>query len=236
MNSTKCLAELKFLIIISFICYPWSDTFALNNDTAVQDTLKEDQTLYNGKIWRNIYYLIKEDQFLFSKEFLPGTVSVRGKLFPGVLLKYDIYRDELITPVDKGILLQLNKERIDSFSLSFQNITYRFVKAEEDSVKGDKYFFNVIYKGNTVLLVRYTKKIEKMAVEGKYDRFYQISRIYLENGNGLFQVTGKRDLMKLMDEHKAAVSDYIKTNKIRLSEKTPESFIPVVRFYDSLSQ
>jgi len=236
MSLTKYTTELKFLIIILFIFYPWSTTFALNKDTSVQDTLKEDQTLYNGKIWRNIYYLIKEDQFLFSKEFLPGTVSVRGKLFPGVLLKYDIYRDELITPVDKGVLLQLNKEWIDSFSLSFQNKTYRFIKAEEDSVKGDESFFNVLYHGNTALLVRYTKKIEKMAVEGKYDKFYQISRIYLEKGNGLFQVTGKRDLMKLMPEHKTAISDYMKINKIRVSEKTPESFIPVIRFYDSLSQ
>jgi hypothetical protein len=220
-----------------FICYPWSNSFALNKVTAVQDTIKEDQTLYNGKIWRNIYYLIKEDQFLFSKEFLPGTVTVRGKLFPGVLLKYDIYRDELITPVDKGILLQLNKERIDSFSLSFQNKTYRFVKAEEGSVTGDKSFFNVLYKGgNTALLVRYTKKIEKMAVEGKYDKFYQTSRIYINKENGLFQVTGKKDLIKLMAEHKTAISEYMKTNKIRVSEKTPESFIPVIRFYDSLSQ
>lgn len=233
---TKYKTGSKFLILMLFIFYPCSSTFALNKDRAVQDTLKEDQTLYNGKIWRNIYYLIKEDQFLFSKEFLPGTVSVRGKLFPEVLLKYDIYRDELITPVDKGVLLQLNKERIDSFSLSFQNKTYRFIKAEEDSVKGDESFYNVLYQGNTALLVRYTKKIEKMAVEGKYDKFYQISRIYLDKGNVLFPVAGKKDLMKLMAEHKTAVSAYMKTNKIRVSEKAPESFIPVVRFYDSLSQ
>jgi hypothetical protein len=42
--------------------------------------------------------------------------------------------------------------------------------------------------------------------------------------------------MKLMPEHKTAISEYMKTNKIRLSEKAPESFIPVIRFYDSLSQ
>jgi hypothetical protein len=236
MSLTKYTPELKFLIILFFVFYPVSNILAVNKDITVQDTLKEDQTLYNGKIWRNIYYLIKEDQFLFSKEFLPGSVSVRGKLFTGILLKYDIYRDELITPVDKGVLLQLNKERIDSFSLSFQSKTYNFIKAEEDSVKGDQSFFNVLYEGNTALLVRYTKKIEKMAVEGKYDKFYQISRIYLNKGNGLFQVTGKKDLLKLMPEQKTAISEYMKINKIRVSEKSPETFIPVVRFYDSLKK
>jgi hypothetical protein len=39
-----------------------------------------------------------------------------------------------------------------------------------------------------------------------------------------------------MPEQKTAVSEYMKINKIRVSEKTPETFIPVIRFYDSLSQ
>ena len=50
------------------------------------------------------------------------------------MLKYDIFKDELLTPVDPGGILQLNKEMIDSFSLSFQNKTYRFEKIQEDSL------------------------------------------------------------------------------------------------------
>lgn len=227
--------ELKFLIILFFILYSGSNIFAVNQFIADRDTLKEDQNLYNGKIWRNLYYMIKGDQFLFSREFLPGTVSVRGKVYTDILLKYDIYRDELITPVDNGVILQLNKERIDSFSISFQSKTHRFLKALEDSTRDDRSFFNVLYNGKTSLLVRYTKKIEKMAVDGQFDEFYQISRIYLDRGKGLFQVTGKKDLMKFLPEHKVAINEYIKINKIRVSEKMPESFIPVISFCDSLN-
>lgn len=224
--------ELKFLIIFFyFICYEcnaWA-----GNQTIAGDTISDNQTLYNGKIWRNLYYLIKEDQFLFTKEFMTGTVSVKGKLFSEVLLKYDIYKDELITPVENGVILQLNKERIDSFSLNFQNQTYRFLKAH-DRIKTDHSFYNLLYNGKTSLLVRYTKKIDKMAVEGKYDKFYQTSRIYLDKGDGLFEVTGRKDLMEFVKEHKEAVSGYMKINKIKVSDKAPESFIPVIRFYDSL--
>lgn len=46
-----------------------------------QDTLKENQILYNGKLWRNHYYKIREDQFLFSKEFLSGNLSINGQSF-----------------------------------------------------------------------------------------------------------------------------------------------------------
>ena len=234
------MKECKFLFIIVFIFYPGWNLFAVNKDlsspfsTALQDTVKEDQTLYNGKIWRNLYYLIKEDQFLFSKEFLPGSVWVRGKLFTNIPLKYDIYKDELITPFDEGKLLQLNKEMIDSFSLSFQNTKYRFIKVMEDSLKGTNSFFNILYKGKTSLLVKYSKKIDKMAVEGKYDEFYLIRKVYLDMGNGLLQVTGKKDLLKYLPENQAKVKEYMKTNKLRISEKTPGSFLPVIRFYDSL--
>jgi hypothetical protein len=229
----------KFLFIILFIFYPGWNLYAVNKDLSrshnpVQDTIREDQTLYNGKIWRNLYYMIKEDQFLFSKEFLPGSVWIRGKLFTNVLLKYDIYKDELITPFDDGKLLQLNKEMIDSFSLSFQNTKYRFIKAREDSLKETKSFFNILYNGKTSLLVKYSKKIDKMAVEGKYDEFYLIRKVYLDMGNGLLQVTGKKDLLKYLPEKQAQVKEYMKINKLRVSEKTPGSFLPVIRFYDSL--
>ena len=79
------------------------------------------QILYNGRAWRNLYYKIKGDQFLFSPEFLPGSVTIEGKTFSNLQLKYDIYNDELIIITDNGIILQLNKEMIDLFSMIFDN-------------------------------------------------------------------------------------------------------------------
>ena len=46
--------------------------------TNVNDTI-DIQLLYNGRAWRNLYYKIRGDQFLFSTEFLPGSVTVEGK-------------------------------------------------------------------------------------------------------------------------------------------------------------
>lgn len=242
MSSSKIMIlRFSFLTLLLISTFYGSELYAQMSGSAIktgmdaeQDTITDNQLLYNGKMWRNQYYLVKEDQFLYSKEFLPGSISMRGRSFSGVFLKYDLYKDEILTPTQDGIL-QINKEMIDSFSLSFQNRKFDFIKLQEDSLKKSSTFYNVVYKGKTALLIRYYKKIDKLAVEGKYDQFYQVSRVFLFKGNKLLQVTGKKDLLNSMGEDKAVIKEFMKANKIRVSEKDPASFIPVVKYYDSLN-
>jgi len=201
-----------------------------------QDTLKENQILFNGRIWRNLYYLVEGDQFLFSREFLPGSLTIRGKTFSNIYLKYDIFMDEVLTPADQGGILQLNKEMVDSFSLFFQNKSYLFIRLQEDSLKRSSRYFNVLYKGKTVLYVSYRKKIDKLAVEGKYDKFYQLIRIYFVKDNIFSQIDNKGDLIRILVEYKGMIKKYIKNNELDVSKKEPESFVPVIRYYDSISR
>jgi hypothetical protein len=203
------------------------------NDT---DTLKENQILHNGRIWSNLYYLVEGDQFLFSREFLPGTLTISSKTFSNIYLKYDLFKDEILTPVDPGGILQLNKEMVDSFSLFFQNKTYKFIRIKEESLKQSYAYYNVLYKGKTALYVNYSKKIDKLSVEGKYDKFYQITRIYFIKDNTFYPISGKKDLIRLFAEHKEKIKRFIKDNKLDVSEKEPESLIPVIEYYDSISQ
>lgn len=236
------MSRFNLLVVIYFIFFTRADLFGIIPGSSEplpvivsqQDTLKENQNLYNGRIWRNLYYLVKGNQFLFSKEFLPGSLSINGKTYANIFLKYDIYKDEILTPVDLGGILQLNKEMVDSFSVSYQNKTYRFIKMQEDST-GQKRYFNVLFNGKTTIYIKYNKKIDKLA-EGEYDRFYQIVRTYLVKDNIIFPITGKSDLLKILIENKELIKNYIKKNKLKVSEKVPESFIPVIRYYDSLNR
>ena len=238
------MRRLIILILIFFVFFTGSDLFGIARgyygqlyiNTGLQDSIKENQVLYNGRLWRNIYYLVQDDQFLFSKEFLPGSLSVRGQTFTNIPLKYDLFADEILTPVDPGGILQLNKEMVDSFSISFQNKTYQFIKLQEDSLKGSQRYFNVLYKGRTGLYLKFTKKIGKLAVEGKYDKFYQLIRISFVKDNIVYPIRRKSDLLKVLIEDKALIKSFIKKNKLDITEKNPESFIPVIRYYDSLNQ
>ena len=200
------------------------------------DTLKENQILFNGRVWRNLYYRVKEHQFLFSKTPLPGSLTINGKTFKNISIMYDIYNDEILTATNHGSVLQLNKEMVDSFAIIFEYKTYKFTKIQEDSVKGFKGFVNVLYKGKTALYVKYKKEIELLSADDTFDKFYQTHRIYFVKDSVVNLVTGKREFFNLMDEYKVPIRSFIKKNRLKMSKSNPESFVPVVQFYDSISQ
>jgi hypothetical protein len=200
------------------------------------DTLKEDQILYNGIAWRNQYYMMKGDQFLFSKEFLPGSLTINGNFYQNILINYDIYNDEILTPKNHGNIVQLNKEMVDSFTLVSGGVIYRFVNTQEDSLPEIKGYANELYRGKCILFVKYKKEIQQLAVDDKYDLFYQTFRIYLLKEGKINQITGKKGLLKLLQDEKNQVKSYMKKNRLRVTKKEPASFIPVIRYYDSLSR
>jgi hypothetical protein len=197
--------------------------------------LKEDQILYNGKLWHNLYNNIKGDQFLFSKAYLQGSLTIDGKLYNNLSISYDIYNDEIITTSNNGSILQLNKEMVDSFTMVFEFKTYMFKNTLEDSLTGIKGYVNVLYKGKSALYVKYKKEIQLLAVDDKYDLFIESFRIYFLKDGIVHQLNNKSDLLKILYQDKTQIKDFIKKNRLKISKKVPESFVPVIRYYDSIS-
>jgi len=145
---------------------------------------------------------------------------------------YDIFNDEILIPFNKGGVLQVNKLMVDSFTIVYINKKYDFIKLQIDSLDS---FVNTIYKGKSALYIRYTKKIEKSADQGKYDQFYQVNQTLFVKDNKVFPIKGKRDLLNALQDDIESVKDYIKKNRIKITEKNPESFVPVIRYLDSIN-
>jgi hypothetical protein len=201
--------------------------------TNVNDSI-DIQVLYNGRAWRNLYYKIRGDQFLFSTEFLTGGVTIDGKTFNKLLLKYDIFNDELLIITDHNIILQLNKEMIDLFTIKYQDRIFNFKRLNADSLNTLSGFVNVLYDGGTSLYVKYRKEILLLAVENKYDMFNQVNRIFIEKNGRIYRIDSKRELLKLLEDQKRMVHSYIRSSKLRISRRNPDSFKPVIEYYDKL--
>jgi len=231
----KSLMRRKILLCsaISLITV-WSSAIDFFSAGPTSDTI-DIQMLYNGRAWRNLYYRVKGDQFLFSPEFLQGSVTIEGKLFENIPLKYDIYNDEILTISDNGIILQLNKEMIDQFTMKYENQVLSFRNLVADTVSSLSGYVNVLYDGGISLIIKYRKEILTLAVENKYDMFNQISRVFVEKDGEITKVDSKGELIKLLEDQKHLVRSYIRSNKIRVSRKYPESFKPVIQFYDKLN-
>ena len=159
---------------------------------------------------------------------------MNGKSYNNIGINYDIYNDEIITKTNLGNLLQLNKEMVDSFTLVSGIDKYRFINIKVDSLQGLKGYVNILYEGKSALIVKYKKEIELLAVDDKFDLFFQTYKIFLIKNGIASQISNKKDLLKVFDEKKAQIKEFVKRNKIKVSKKDPQSIIPVVRYYDTL--
>lgn len=225
-----------------FILFLFSQSSLADDNTVVipcqgvaseQDTAWT-QVLYNGRLWRNIHYLVKGDQFLFTPGLLTGTVTIEEKVFRNVFLSYDIYNDELLAMNDKDIMIQLNKEKIEDFTLDYNLRTYKFKNLDSDSLSYLNGFVNVLFQDGIALVVKHRKVILMLAVDNKYDAFSESHRIYIRKDGDYNLIRGKGDLLKLFDDHKKQVRQFIRTNHHNISRKDPDSFIPVVEYYNNL--
>jgi len=233
-------------VLLIFIISLTAENFASANfptlnrgwiqEYSCQDTVSESQALYNGRIWRNLYYLVDGNQFLFSNEFINGTVTISGKSFSNVAIKYDAFKDELLTPYEHGKILQLNKELVDSFAFNFNGKHYHFIRIREDKSENPGGYFRVIYSGKSALYLKYIKKINKLSISGESESFYQSERLYLVKNGQFIAVSGKGDLLRAMDDKRDQVKSFIRKNKTKVSEEEPENIVPVIKYYDSLSK
>lgn len=204
----------------------------LESDKSVtQDTLRDNQLLYNGRIWRDLNYMVQGDPFLLTDSFVQGDLTVKGKKFSGINLKYDIYKDEVLIQMSSGRILQLNKAMVDSFSFTWENMKYNFTRLSEDNALG---YLHVLYSGRSALYVKYRKKIGKLAEQGKFDKFYQTDQAYYLKNGIIHPLSGKKDLEIALKSDNDLIKGFIRKNKLKIKKSNPESYIPVIRYLDNI--
>jgi hypothetical protein len=206
------------------------------SDQGSQVPQQDIQLLYNGRVWRSLYYNIRGDEFLFSKDFIKGNVTINGKTFNNIDIKYDIYNDEIISFVVLGTYIQLNKEMVTGFDLIFNNIKYKFTNITGDSTSSLTGYANVLYQGKSALYLKFRKEIKELAVDNKYDAFIQRQSLYVLKGGVYYRISGKKDFYKVLKDKKSQIRDFVGKENIKVRKKKPESFVPVLEYYDSLNQ
>jgi hypothetical protein len=199
-----------------------------------QDSIYERQLLYNGRVWRNLYSNIAGGEYLYSNDWITGEVIINDIVFKNLPIRYDIYNDQVITSLNQGIFVQLNKELVNGFVIPFENRINIFENFGYGQGNYQYGYCQVLYKGNVSLLVKHSKFIKILAVQNRYDEFYENQIIYVLKDDKFFRISRKKDLIGMFSDKKSQVMNFIRTNKIRMRKKNPDSFIPVVKYYDNL--
>lgn len=200
-----------------------------------QDTsLFEKQLLFNGRIWKNQYSAVVGDEFFLTKEWIEGEVNINDAEFKGIPLKYDIYNDQLISIINAGTFIQLNKELIKDFTLSYEDKKYHFENFGEIPDNTFKGFGQVLYSGKISLILKYFKEIKELAVQNRYDKFTENKNLYILKDGVFYRISGKHELLKTLSDKEEELQSFIRENKIRVRKSNPDSFIPVLEYYNNL--
>jgi hypothetical protein len=227
------LTPVLFLILSRSI-FPEFIQSAPVNSTVIQQNPSDKRLLLNGRIWLNQYSKAVGDQFFLENTFIKGSVTFNGQRFNNLDLQYDITNDELLLSIESYPVIIMNKEMVDSFSLVFGNRNYHIINTGTDTSDILRGYVNVLYNGPSALYVKYMKKIQPLAVDGRYDLFYEEHRIYLRKGSETVPVAGKRKLLNLLEDKKKEIRHYLRTSRLKLIQKDPNTFIPVLKYYDSI--
>lgn len=218
---------------ISFLPVCGQEALIFNNITPSN---ADSQLLLNGRIWYNLYSRAFGHQFFATTEFLTGDVTLEGKQYKDLNLKYDILNDELLLSVPYKPVLIMNREMVDSFSLNYNNRIYRIVNMDADSGSAIRGYVNVLYNGPTALYVKYMKEIQPLAVDGKYDRIIEKHKIFIKKDTAIVRISGRADLMKQLQDKKREIREFIRKNNYQVGRIDPYTFIPVLEFYDSVKR
>jgi hypothetical protein len=224
------------LFILLFSCILSESLPAQPYSTAIQQNSSDKQMILNGRIWRNQFTKASGDQFFLTNTFVKGSVFFNGKKFDNLDLLYDIAGDELIMSIISHPTIFVNKEMVDSFDIIIGNRNHHIINAGTDTSGLLTGYVNVLYDGPSTMYVKYTKKLQPLAVDGRYDLFYQEHSMYIRKNSVILTFEGKRDLLEILEDKKEQLKEYLKTGKIKLSRKDPGSFITVLEYYDRLKE
>jgi hypothetical protein len=232
---------LAFILAFSLKFYVFDNPKCYSKDNIITATVKDSifyrQYLYNGRVWRDLYsHKVNGDEYLYTKNFLPGAVTFNSRSFKNLNLRYDIYNDEILILTNQGNVLVLNKEMVDSFNLEYEDIIHNFENLGVDSMDMLKGYVEVLYKGNTSLYIKHIKVISRLAQGKPYDSFEETHRAYLLKDGKTYRVNTKNEFISLLDDKQDEIRTFIRSHKLKVKKKNPESFVPVLRFYDSISQ
>lgn len=197
---------------------------------------RDSQVLYNGRIWYRKHSNVRGNEFFESALWNRGDVIISGHSFRNNDLRYDILNDELLIRRADGLILILNSQIISDFILFTGDKSYHFRNFRNKKEAGITGYANVLYDGKTSLLLKPVKEILPLGYQKIEDIFIQTDYLYVMKNGIAGRIKGFKGLLDFLGDKRKEIRSFIRANRIDLFAKEPENLIPVLKYYDSLSE
>jgi hypothetical protein len=188
--------------------------------------------LYNGKYYT--YFLAPGTigtPFIESREFVEGTATIRGVLFTGLKLNYDVYNQQLVLNYRDAIgavsQIAISDAWLEEFTLG--DMAFKVLQTSDTSRR----IFRVIGSGPDLLLEYRTKSVAVDNQLGtKNFRFsnLKITR-YLQTETNIKSFTGNKSFLSLFSgEKQLVIRAYLRENRIRIRKSGYQELLKLINY------
>jgi hypothetical protein len=196
-----------------------------------QDTMIINQILFNGKVWIGLYYGVHGTEFFIDKEWKKGDITMNGRVFTGMEMKYDTYNDNLLVNYLGKRVIILNSEMVEGFTVYLKEggVTRFTNMTGKHDMSG---YYELLYDGGIKLYKKYKKRRAQFAVEARYDEFQDINSLWLVKDMQLFMITNRQNLFNLLAGNDKNLKKDLKKGSKRLDVNSADSVRSLLEVYD----
>ncbi|MBE8725297.1 hypothetical protein C4F50_10095 [Flavobacterium sp. KB82] len=167
-----------------------------------------------------------QNRYYFTENFRKGTLRYNNQNYYDVLLKYDIYKDDLVlNPYDEANTTKINliKDNVENFSIN--NEKFINLKVLNPSFFKGGFYEEVLINSTSALYIKYFKEKKKdQKEESNLIQYIPRYEFVLLKDSKYYLINGKKEIIALFPESKRKINDYYFMNK-SLKKENPALFI-----------
>jgi hypothetical protein len=168
-----------------------------------------------------------------TKSYLPGTLSYNQVVYANVLMRFDLYRNELsVYHPDRMYEIVLDKEK---FNYAIVNGSTIILSDDGNRSKGK--FLVVLHSGAYPVVRKYRVLISEKNIDQTVRRYFDTKNQYEVYVNGIPRpVRNKKTVINLFPDRKRELNDFAKQQKLDFKGQLEHSIIALVSYYESLKK
>jgi hypothetical protein len=195
--------------------------------------VNEESVLYYGNLQEELPRTTNHS-FLQDAQYAKARLSYLGVIYPEVMLRLDLWRDELViySPDNRNVVLF--PENVDDAELYDKRIIY----LQPDNLPGSpsQGYYYQLHSGNCTVLEKQTASLNRKENMGRWEEYYIISTKFYLLKDGAYQtIRTKRGLLQALQPYKKELKRFISANHLSFRKNQEEFLVQTVSEYEKLS-
>ncbi|MCL2683489.1 MAG: hypothetical protein FWE63_08455 [Bacteroidales bacterium] len=198
------------------------------------ETVGEQAPLYYGSLQEGRLPALNHP-YLEDGRYSMARLSYRDVVYPEVMLRLDLERDELIILSPDGRQIVLFPEYVDHAELHGSRIIY----FHNDGLPGSPStgYYVLLHSGNSMVLKKQTARLtDRQTSPTGRDRQYVFKTTFFLHKDGVYHtIRNKRSLLRVLSPHQKELRQFISSNRLNYRKNADELITRTVIEYEKLT-